>query len=345
MNTTPIKTGMLSYGMSGKVFHAPFLHAHPGFELCAVLERSVQKAAETYPGIRSFATLDELLAEPSIELVVVNTPNHTHFEFGMKALEAGKHVLMEKPFATSVDEARTLFDEARKRNLCLLPYQNRRYDTDYLSVKQVLDSGVLGNLTEVHIRFDRYRPEIGPKKFKENPIPGSGLLFDLGPHLLDQVIALFGKPESWSKTLGFFREHTQVDDYAHLHLSYPDGLQVFVTASMLTVEAPPAYQLFGSRGTYSKHRTDPQEAQLVGGMKPEDPAYGRELPGDEGCLWRVDESGAKLFERMPCTHSTYLHVFEDVYQSIRNGKAYPVSEEVLLEQLSLLCSVNGQSCR
>lgn len=336
MNAVPIKTGILSFGMSGKVFHAPFLQTHPGFELNAVLERSDQKAAETYPNIRSFTTLDELLADPYIELVVVTTPNDTHFEYGMKALQAGKHVLMEKPFATSVEEAKTLFDEARKRNLCLLPYQNRRYDTDFLSVKEVLDTGVLGKLTEVHIRFDRYRPEIGPKKFKETHVPGSGLLFDLGPHLLDQVIALFGRPASWSKSLGYFREHTQVDDFAYLQLTYPDNMHVFVTASMLTLDAPPAYQVFGSKGSFSKQRTDPQEAQLVGGMKPDDPDYGREVSGNEGSLWHLDENGNKLFEAIPSTPSTYLKLFENVYRSIRFGEAFFVSEVDILLQLNIL---------
>jgi predicted dehydrogenase len=323
--------------MSGKVFHAPFLHAHPGFELSAVLERSTQKAAETYPDIRSFATLDELLADPSIELVVVTTPNNTHFEYGMKALQAGKHVLMEKPFATSVEEAKTLFDEAKKRNLCLLPYQNRRYDTDYLSVKEVLDSGVLGKLTEVHIRFDRYRPEIGPKKFKETRVPGSGLLFDLGPHLLDQVLATFGEPVEWRKTLGYNRPETVVDDFMQVHLTYPEGLNIFVSANMMVVDVQPAYILHGSKGSYVKRRTDVQEKQLVGGWKPSDAAYGLEEPGSEGLLNVVDEEGRCIRSSTGLKQSSYLGLFEAVHQTVRMGKPYFVSEQQVLKQLEIMC--------
>lgn len=336
MHRQPIKTGLLSFGMSGKIFHAPFLHAHPGFELTAVVERSAKKAAEQYPGIRSYDSVDELLADTSVELIVVNTPNHLHMEHAMKAMQAGKHVLMEKPFATHVDDARMLFETAKSLGLHLLPYQNRRYDTDFLSVCEVVESGSLGKLTEVHIRFDRYRPEIGPKKFKEEPVPGSGLLFDLGPHLLDQVLHLFGKPESWHKTVGHFRENTQVDDYAHLHLSYANGLQVFVTASMLTVDAPPAYRLSGSKGSYVKQRTDPQEAQLLAGMRPSMLGYGCESSGDEGLLVRIDEQGRKIQECLPLQQSSYMNVFEDVFRTLRLDAEYPVRQEEILWQLSIL---------
>lgn len=336
MQIVPIKTGLFSFGMSGKVFHAPFLHAHPGFELSAVTERSVKKAASWYPSIRSYDSLDELLADDSLELVVVNTPNNLHVEHVRKALEAGKHVLVEKPFAPTVDEASMLFALATEKGLHLLPYQNRRYDTDFQSVRDVLASNKLGRLVEVHIRFDRYRPEIGPKKFKEEPIPGSGLLHDLGPHLLDQVLCLFGKPKARQKTVGYFRENTQVDDYAHLHLSYADGMQVFVTASMLTVDTPPAYQIFGSKGSFAKHRADPQEAQLVAGMTPLQPAYGCESKGDEGCLVYIDAQGQKVQEILPLKQASYMQVFEDVFQTLRNGADYPVRPEEILEQLDIM---------
>lgn len=326
----------MSYGMSGKVFHAPFLELHPGFELRSVVERHNKTAAERYPSIRSYDSVDDLLTDPELELVVVNTPNDTHVDFVLKALLAGKHVLVEKPFATSPVEAVKLFEQASMLNLCLLPYQNRRYDTDYKAVRNIVESGVLGKLVEVQFRFDRYRPEIGPKKFKENRVPGSGLLYDLGPHLLDQVIALFGRPEKWTKTLGFFRENTLVDDYAHLQLSYTNGMQVYVTASMLTVDAPPAFQVFGNKGTFTKFRTDPQEAQLVGGMTPDEAIYGFESPGDEGRLCLIDEKGLKNFEQSPLQHSSYLQTFEDVFQTIRNGRTFPVSEADVLLQLEIM---------
>jgi predicted dehydrogenase len=149
---------------------------------------------------------------------------------------------------------------------------------------------------------------------------------------------LFGKPASWEQSRGYFRENTQVDDFAHLHLQYADGLHVFVTASMLTAEAPPAYQLFGSKGRYEKFRTDPQEAQLVAGMTPMDSAYGCESTGDEAWLVRFDEQGRKIVENLSLQHSSYLHVFEDVYATVRYGADYPVRPEEILWQLEILTS-------
>lgn len=336
MQTEPIKTGILSFGMSGKVFHAPFLHAHPGFDLIAVTERSAKKAVEQYPYVQSYDSVDELLADESLELIVVNTPNHLHAEHALKAMQAGKHVLMEKPFATSLEEANRLFETAKACGVRLLPYQNRRYDTDFKDVRQIVKSGTLGRLVEVHIRFDRYRPEIGPKKFKEEPVPGSGLLYDLGPHLLDQVLCLFGKPTSWHKTLGHFRENTRVDDFFHMQLSYADGKQVFVTADMLTVEAPPAYRIQGSLGSFVKYRTDPQEAQLLAGMTPLQPTYGCETPGDEGRLVYMDDRGQKMVNNRPLQQSSYMQVFEDVFRTLRYGAEYPVRQEEILWQLDIL---------
>jgi len=336
MNTIPIKTGILSFGMSGKVFHAPFLQAHPGFELTAVVERSEKKAAHFYPEIKSYDSVDALLADPEIELVVVTTPTPTHFEFALKALQAGKHVLQEKAFATTSELAFKLFKEARERKLHILPYQNRRFDADFLSTRQVLDTGQLGKMVEVHVRFDRFRPEIGPKVFKETLVPGSGLMFDLGPHMLDQVLSTFGIPSSWTKTLGSNREKTLVDDYVHFHLEYPQGLQVFVTANLLVVDVQPAYVLHGSKGSYVKHRTDVQEKQLLAGMDPGNPLYGMEETGSEGLLSIASSDGAIHRSKLPLMKSSYMGLFDAVYRSIRLDEPYFVTEEQVLQQLRML---------
>jgi predicted dehydrogenase len=278
----------------------------------------------------------ELLADDQLELIVVNTPNDTHVDYVLKALKAGKHVLVEKPFATSSEEAKMLFEEARMRHLCLLPYQNRRFDSDFTSVQKVIASGQLGKLVEVHIRFDRYRPQIGLKVFKETPIPGSGLLYDLGPHLLDQALYLFGNPLRWTKTLGFNREKTQVDDFFHIHLEYPEGLQVFVTANMLITDTQPAYVLHGSKGSYVKQRTDVQENQLVGGMRPENPLYGLEESGGEGILTTVSPEGQFIRQKMEMKQTSYTSLFDAVYRSIRFGEAFIITEEQIIQQLIIL---------
>ncbi|MCG2461441.1 Gfo/Idh/MocA family oxidoreductase [Flavobacteriaceae bacterium F89] len=331
-----IKTGILSYGMSGQLFHSPFVDAHEGYELTAVVERSQKRAHLKYPDIKSYDSVDLLMADDQIELVIVNTPNTTHFEFALKALQMGKHVLVEKPFTVTPAEAEKLFVVARENDRRVLPYQNRRFDSDFLSVKKVLDSGKLGRLVEVHFRFDRYKYEIGKKAAKETAVAGSGLLFDLGPHLLDQAISLFGMPLRWTKTLGHFRPGTQVDDYAHLHLSYPGELQVFITVSLLVADAQPAFVLHGTKGSFIKNRTDVQEDQLLENRSPKDPLYGLEKENQQGILTTMAEDGTKRVERIAASKSTYLNMFDAVYRTIRESEPYPIAEEEVLKQLEIL---------
>lgn len=331
-----IRTGILSFGMSGKLFHAPFIKAHPGFELAAVVERSKKKAQIDFPDIISYDAVDELLADPSIELVVVNTPNATHFEFALKAIKAGKHVLVEKPFTVDSAEAKQLFEVSKTHNRFVLPYQNRRYDSDFIAVRQVIDSGKLGRLVEVHLRYDRYRHHIGPKVQKETPVPGSGLMYDLAPHLLDIVISLFDIPLKWTKTLGHFRPHTQVDDYAHIHLIYPEEIQIFLTMSLLVTDPQIAFILHGTRGTYIGKRADIQEKQLLQGMSPNDPQFGIEDSGVQGVLTTISEEGLKTQEQIAPEKSSYLHLFEAVYQTIRAGIPYPITEPQIIQQIEIL---------
>ena len=332
----PIVAGLMAYGMSGKVFHAPFLNQHPGFKLKGVLERSKKLAIADYPLITSYTTLEQILADSEIELLIINTPNNTHFELAKKALEAGKHVLIEKPAATLISEVKELFNFGKSLGKKVLIYQNRRWSSDFLSAKQVLQSGKLGRIIEIHLRFDRFRDFIGPKAFKENPVPGSGILYDLGAHLLDQVISLYGKPLSSRKTLGKYRPGTQVDDYAHLHLQYPDQLNVFVTLSMLVADPQPGIVIHGSKGSFIKTFCDTQEEQLIAGMKPMDKGFGEELPGKEGRLSTINGKGEKSLELTPSLTGCYMDLFESVYQTIRYDKDFPVKEEEILVQMELL---------
>jgi scyllo-inositol 2-dehydrogenase (NADP+) len=332
----PIKTGLLSFGMSGKVFHAPFLAVHEGFELSAVVERSEKKAHLIYPKIKSFDSIDALLADPEIELVVVNTPTPTHFEFALNAIRAGKHVLVEKAFTITSLEAKLLYQEGKVFNRCVLPYQNRRFDSDFLSIKEVLESGKLGRLMDMYVRFDRYRPLIGKKAEKETPIPGSGLLYDLGPHLLDGVISVLGQPLKWTKALGHFRENTKVDDYVQINLSYPEEVQVYVSARMTVIEPQPSFILNGTKGTFVKSRTDIQEKQLLEGIRPDDLLYGCEEAGNEGILTTISPDGVKLQEKIASRKGSYLYLFEEVYKTIREGKPYFITEEQIIQQLEIL---------
>ncbi len=331
-----IVTGLLAFGMSGKVFHAPFVDAHPGFKFHAVLERNQKKAADDYPGVKSYDNFEELISDPEIELVIVNTPNFTHADYTRKCLLAGKHVLVEKPFTPTSAEAKELFELARTVGKKIFIYHNRRWDSDCTSIQKVVESGQLGQINEVIYRYDRYRKAIGPKTFKEEPQPASGLMYDLGPHLLDQAISLFGKPKSFYKVLGKHRENTKVDDYFMIHLAYPNDLNVFLTSSLLAADPQKAFVLHGSAGSFVKGRSDVQEEQLLKGMKLSNPVYGIEPPESKGRLTIMDEQAVPQVTYVDSENGNYIGLFEAVYQAIVHNIDYPITEEQIITQLEIL---------
>src|SRR6185312_6389460 len=335
--SSPIVTGLLAYGMSGRIFHAPFVALNPGFELRAVVERHEKKAAKDYPGILSYNSVDELLSDPAIELVIVNTPPYTHYNLAKKVLEARKHVLIEKPMVAASTEMRTLFDLGRKVERHVLVYQNRRWDSDFVSMKKVIESGRLGELIEVHFRFDRYKTALSPKVFKEQKsYAASGLIYDLGPHLIDQAISLFGKPLSFKKTTGIYRENSEVPDYFHFHLKYPNQLNVFLTSGLLIAQPTPSFVAHGTLGSYLKNRVDVQEAQLDKSIWPNDPKYGFEPEDEDGLLVTFDENTKKITEYIPSERGNYMHLFDSVYHTIRDNALYPITEEHISWQMELL---------
>lgn len=331
----------MAYGMSGRVFHAPFIYAHPGFELSAVVERHEKKAPERYPDIISYNQTEELLNDQGIELVIVNTPNNTHFDLAKRSLQAGKHVLVEKPIAAAVAEVKELYDLSRQVNKHLMVYQNRRWDSDFLSVKEVVESGRLGQLIEVLFRFDRYKATLSPKQFKETKsMAPNGLAYDLGPHLVDQVISLFGRPLKFTKTTATYREGSQVDDYFHFHLYHPNQLNVYLTSCLLIAEPISSFVIHGTLGSYIKDRVDVQEAQLDKGIPPTDPDYGIEPTGSEGRLVTFGVGNQRNIEQISSHKGQYIQLFESVYQTIRNNAIYPITEEHIAWQIELL-EANG----
>jgi len=333
----PIVSGLLAYGMSGRIFHAPFLSTNPAFKLKAVVERHEKKAVGRYPDIISYNNIDELLNDEEIELVVVNTPNFLHFENAKQALLAGKHVLIEKPAAATSAEVKILYDLGREVGKHVMLYQNRRWDSGFLSVKEIIESGRLGELIEVQFRMDRYKAEIGPKLFKEKKdMPANGIVYDLGAHLIDNVICLFGKPLSFDKVTAIHREGSEVPDFFTCRLSYPHQLNVYVSASLLTAGDLPGFVINGTLGSFIKERTDVQEAQLDAGMLPTDAAYGIEPKGREGKLITVGIDNEKTMELIPSAKGDYKLLFEAVYHTIRNNALYPITEEQIAWQLELL---------
>ncbi len=332
----PIVTALLAYGMSGKLFHGPFVHVHPGFHFKGVLEHNTKKVNADYPDVKSYNTLDEVLNDPEIELVIVNTPSNTHVDYSRRALMAGKDILVEKPFAPTQAEAKEIFDLGRKLNRKVMVYQNRRFSSDFEVTRDTINSGKLGQIIEMHLRYDRYRAEIGPKVFKETPIPAAGIVYDLAAHLLDQAICILGEPLSYRKVTGVYRKNSLVDDYGHIHLTYPNQLNVFITTSLLVADPQPGIIIHGTKGSFVKAFCDKQEDQLIAGMMPGDPGFGNEDAGKEGRLTLMSEQGEKTVELVPSAVGKYMDLFKAVVQTIRNDAEFPVKESEVMIQIGIL---------
>ena len=267
MISVPIRTGICSFGMSGKLFHAPFIQSHPGYELSAIAERNKSESRQKYPASKLYRSFEELISDSDIQLIVVNTPVQTHFEYTKLALQSGKAVVVEKPFTVTVAEAEELDSLAKEKNVFLSVYQNRRYDGDYWSIKKVVEEKLLGELKEVEMRFDRYRPSFGGKQHKEGSLPGAGSLHDLGAHLVDQALQLFGWPEKLFADVRILRNDVDANDYFEVLLYYP-GLRVRLKSTVIARESSYAYILHGMKGSFLQQRSDMQEEQLLAGTVP-----------------------------------------------------------------------------
>jgi len=317
-----IKTALLSYGMSGRVFHAPFLTLHDGFELTGSWERSKKLIQNDYPQVKSYSSLEELL-EDDIDLVVVNTPVETHYEFAKKVLLAGKHALVEKAFTTTAAEAEELNAIAKENGLKLTVYQNRRWDSDFKTVKQVIDQNLLGEIVEAEIHFDRYNPNLSPKTHKETANAGAGVLKDLGPHIIDQALHLFGYPEAVHGDVRITRENSLVDDWFDITLYYPEK-RVRLKAGFFVREAVPAYVVHGKKGSFLKERGDIQEDVLKTGEKPNRNDWGTE-PVDKAGLLHTEINGEEVRKTIPTLQGNYYDLFDGVYKAIAEGKEEPVT--------------------
>lgn len=313
----PISTALLSFGMSGKLFQAPFLHTNPGFSLTAVWERSQALASSFYPSIHSVSTFEEILNNPTIELVVVNTPTATHFDYAKQVLLAGKHAVVEKAFTTTVSEAIELNNIAAEKNLCLSVFQNRRWDSDFLTVRRVLQSGVLGEVLEAEFHYDRYKQALSPKMHKETPILGAGVVYDLGPHLIDQALVSFGFPEAVFADVRVTRSGSKVDDYFEILLYYPT-LRVRLKSGYYYREPIPAFTLFGRNGSFHKSRADIQENALLANIPANSPNWGIEPESERGLL-HTEIDGKIILEQVPTEKGDYAQYYEGIYQHIRNG--------------------------
>lgn len=327
-NASVLNTGIVGFGLSGQVFHAPFIDVHPGFNLHTIVT-SGELAAAKYPKAQIKASFDELLANPVIDLIIICSPNQLHFPQAKAALEAEKHVIVEKPFTVNSTEAQSLIDVSRKSGKLVFPFHNRRWDSDLLTLKHIITQGYLGKIVEYESRFDRFTPEISRAAWRYQQEEGGGTLFDLGIHLIDQAVSLFGKPEGVFARLFNQRAGSVTDDSFDLKLIYPD-LNVTLKASVFVKEAGPRFQIHGTKGSYVKYGLDVQEAQLRKGKKPGSKGYGIEPAAQRGIL-NTETFGKKFRGRYETLPGNYMAFFDNVHSTIVNrGEIVIKPEDALL---------------
>lgn len=311
-----INAAIASFGMSGKVFHGPLLQAHPEFKITKILERKRNDSAEKYPDAMIVRDYNAILEDATIELVVVNTPDHLHFDMCTEALLAGKHVVVEKPFTLRTSDAQKLIRLARERARILTVFQNRRWDGDFLTVKEIISSGRLGRLVDFESHFDRYRKEI-QKSWKDQS-HGTGTLYNLGSHLIDQALQLFGMPNRLFCDSRKLRDGARTDDSYDLFLYYTNH-KCLLRSSYLVKEPGPRFILHGTEGSYQKWGIDPQEADLVSGKVPGSDSWGREEESKWGKI-NTTYKGKTIAGQHPTLPGNYLAFYDNVCQAIRHNE-------------------------
>ncbi|SAL40441.1 oxidoreductase [Caballeronia arvi] len=328
--STALKVGVMGYGLAGATFHAPVIEHCGRAEVTAIATSQAERAQADYPNAQIVADFDALLAIDEIEAVVVATPNDTHFDLAHRALSAGKHVVVDKPVTLSSRDARTLADLAADRKLLFAPFHNRRWDGDFMTVRALIESGRLGRITHFESHFDRFRPKV-PQRWREEAERGGGLLFDLGPHLIDQALTLFGAPQTVTAFVKAHRDHAHAPDYVHLVLGYDDK-EVILHASALAALEPPRFAIHGTRGSYVKNGLDTQEDQLRSGMRPGNAEFGKNPPG----LLREVDGDLDLRHEFATKDGAYIEFYCALAAAIQEGKAFPVSPQDAVDVMTII---------
>lgn len=326
-----LNVALVGYGLAGKVFHAPLIAHTPGLRLHTVVSSDAGKVHADFPDARVLSTPQDAFDDPAIELVVIASPNATHAPLAAAALQAGRHVVVDKPFATSLDEARALVATARRCDRLLSVFQNRRWDADFLALRRLVAGGALGEVVELHSHFDRFRPQV-PDRWRERAGAGAGLWFDLGPHLVDQALQLFGLPTAVQADIACQREGAVVDDWFHVVLRYPRR-RVILHAGALVADHRLRFAVHGTAGSYRKHGLDVQEAALRAGGVPGAPGWGKDpQPGE---LTVADADGLRA-SRVDGPAGDYPAYYAGMREAIRGSAAVPVTPHEALEVMQVL---------
>lgn len=329
-----IGVGLVGYGMAARVFHAPVIESVAGLRLLKVVERRGEESRRRHPHVEVVRDADELLADERVELVVVATPNHTHFELARQSLLAGRHVVVEKPFTNTSAEARQLIELARAGGRLITVHHNRRWDGDFLTVRKIIGGGLLGRLAEYESHYDRFRNHPRPGAWREEPGAGGGILYDLGAHLIDQALALFGPPRAVTAALRVQREFAHAVDSFDLRLDY-DRLKVSLGAGMLVREPRARFRLHGSSGSFVKRGMDPQEEALKRGEAPGAQGWGEEPPERWGTL-DAEVGGVRVRGRVETVAGSYASFYQNVADAVRGRAELAVKPEESLNVIRVI---------
>lgn len=327
-NASPVRVGLIGYGYAGKTFHAPLIQAIPGLTLGAVASSDASKVHRDLPRVDVMAEATQLIASTAIDLVVIATPNATHASLASAALCAGKHVVVDKPFTLGLSEARALIGQAEHAGRLLSVFHNRRWDSDYLAVKQAVEGGIVGTVRHFESHFDRYRPTVRAR-WREQAVPGAGIWHDLGPHLIDQALQLFGLPQRVIATVAIQRSGGEVADWAHVLLDY-GWTRVILHASMLVAGASRRFVVHADRGSLLKVGTDRQESQLLAGITPGAPGWGEDPDG------LIIYEGGKSMRTIGAPAGDYRSYYTGVRDAIAGRAPNPVSPIQALAVMAVL---------
>ncbi len=310
-----LNVALCSYGMSGKVFHAPLISAEPGLKLHTILQRNEPTALADYPQVNIAKSFEEILANPEIQLVVVNTPNELHYPMAKAALQAGKHVVVEKPFTLSLLEGNELIALAESQQKILSVFQNKRLESDHLDAQKIIASGALGRIVEVEWHYDRYRTNVTHKKWKEDNLPGSGTWFDLGIHMVDSMLSLFGKPHAVFADMRSLRRIEGSTDYFNT-IFYYDDMRVILRSSTYVSEKGATVAIHGDKGSFLKFGQDVQEGQMMRGLVPG--MQGWAQPGEDNYgILHTNQDGESTRTKTAGQSGCYEHYYQNIAAAIK----------------------------
>lgn len=335
MSDKKLNIAYIGNGKSTNRYHLPFVKKLVDkINVKTIYERSDKsKVWDRFEGTTYTNDIEEILTDPEIDAVIITTPSATHYELAKKVLESGKNVIVEKPFSLNLEEARELINLAKEKDLIIQSYQNRRFDSDFLTAQKIIESGILGDVYEIETNYDYYRPEIptSAKAFKRD----ESFLYTHACHTLDQVISYFGEPLDVKFDVRELLGEGRMNDYFDIDLYYPN-LKISVRSSYFRVKSRPRFAIYGTKGTFIKETEDQQERDLKKFYMPENSDFGLDTPEQYGILYYYDKDGKYHEEKIVSEVGDYSRYYKALYETIINGKEPLVKENEILTQMQIL---------